>query len=303
MVSAIQLAYNGLAFGSVIVLAAMGLSLLYGIGNFANFAHGELLTVGAYLTLLLYEALGLPFLLAAALSVALTAGLGVLVDRGLMVHHRTSSSLTLLLITVGVAFILRSFVRIVWSSSPRSYGLPLVVDQQVLDSTFTVAGYDVVLSLSVSGKSLLIIAVGVLAATTVHLFLTRTKTGVAMRATSANRSLAKVTGIDTEYVATTTWVVAASLAAVSGVVLAYSSGVIYPRMGFDVLLVVFAAVILGGIGSPYGAMVGAYVISVAREFSVLIPGVGSRYKLAVAFLVMIVVLLVKPTGIFGGNWS
>jgi len=303
MVSAIQLAYNGLAFGSVIVLAAMGLSLLYGIGNFANFAHGELLTVGAYLTLLLYGAVGLPFVLAAVLSVGLAVAFGVLIDRGLMVHHRQSSSLTLLLITVGVAFILRSLIRIVWSSSPRSYGLPLVVDKQVLDSTVTVAGYDVVLSLGVSGKSLAIIAVGVLAATAVHLFLTRTKTGVAMRATSANRSLSKVTGIDTEYVATTTWAVAAGLAALSGVVLAYSSGVIYPRMGFDVLLVVFAAVVLGGIGSPYGAMVGAYVISIAREFSVLIPGVGSRYKLAVAFLVMIVVLLFKPEGIYGGKWS
>lgn len=303
MTSVVQLIYNGVAFGSVIVLAAMGLSLLYGIGNFANFAHGELLTVGAYLTLFLSGAAQLPFVLAAVAAMGITAVLGIVIDRGLMVHHRNSAPLTLLLITVGIAFILRSLIRIAWGSGPRSYDLPLYVNTQLLDSTLSVGGYGLRLSLAVSAKSLTIIAVGILAATLLHVFLTRTKTGIAMRATAANRSLAQVTGIDTEYVATTTWTLAGGLAAVSGVVLAYSSGVIYPRMGFDVLLVVFAAVILGGIGSPYGAMVGAYVISIAREFSILVPGVGSRYKLAAAFLVMIVVLLVKPKGIFGGEWA
>jgi branched-subunit amino acid ABC-type transport system permease component len=100
-----------------------------------------------------------------------------------------------------------------------------------------------------------------------------------------------------------TWVLAAGLGAISGVVLAYSTGVMYPRMGFELLLVVFAAVILGGIGSPYGAMLGAYLISIAQEFSILIPGVGARYRLAVAFIIMVATLMFKPTGILGEEWK
>jgi len=303
MVSIIQVLFDGVVFGSIVLLGAVGLSLLYGIGNFANFAHGELLAVSAYVTYLLFVTVGLPFLLAAAVTVGLTALLGVGIDRGILQIHRDSGSLTKLLVTVGVAFVLRSLIRIVWASEPRSYRLPLEQGTQVLEGGIPLGITTFRYDLFMTTDSLLVVGLGGACAGATHLFLTRTKMGVAMRATAANRSLSQVTGIDTDVVARIAWALSAGLAAIGGIALAVSSGLLYPRMGFDILLLVFAAVILGGIGSPYGAMVGAYVIAIAQEASVLVPGVGARYRLAVAFVILFVVLLVKPTGIAGGSWS
>lgn len=303
MVSIIQVIYDGISFGSVILLGAVGLSLLYGIGNFANFAHGELLAIGAYVTFVLFATLELHFLLAATIAVIFTAILGVGIDRTILQYHRESSSLTTLLITVGVAFIIRSVIRIIWTNEPKSYSLPLRVGSKILDTTVEVLGFSIELGLRVTEKSAFIVVLGIVFAGLTHIFLTRSKTGVAMRATAANRSLSRISGINTDYVASFTWFLSAGLAAIAGIFLAYSSGLLYPRMGFDVLLLIFAAVILGGIGSPYGAMIGAYLIGIAQEMSILIPGVGSRYRLGVAFMILFMTLLVKPTGIAGGEWS
>jgi branched-subunit amino acid ABC-type transport system permease component len=123
-----------------------------------------------------------------------------------------------------------------------------------------------------------------------------------MRATSDNDTLAEVTGINKNRVLTVTWILSASLAAIGGIFLAINNGVILPRMGFNVLLVIFAAVILGGIGSPYGAMIGAYIIGIAQEASVALPFVTPDYRFAISFLIMIGVLLFRPSGIAGDRW-
>jgi branched-subunit amino acid ABC-type transport system permease component len=303
MASLLQLFVNGVIFGSIVLLASVGLSLLYGIGNFANFAHGELLTVGAYAAYVAKVTLGLPFVVAVAASVVATALVGVALDRVLFVRHRDSSPIVLLIVTIGVALVLRSVVRMIWTSSLRSYALPLRRGIQFVDVTIPIAGYDLLLRLRVTQDDLFIVAVAALFALGTHLFLTRTTTGVAMRATADNRSLAKVTGIDTERILRVTWGLSGGLAAVGGVFLGVQTGVVTPRMGFNVLLVAFAAVILGGIGSPYGAMVGAYVIGIAQEMSIAIPGVSASYRAAVSFLILVGVLLVKPDGIAGGRWG
>ncbi|WP_321112677.1 branched-chain amino acid ABC transporter permease [Halorussus salinisoli] len=303
MASLLQLFVNGVIFGSIVLLASIGLSLLYGIGNFANFAHGELLTVGAYAAFVAKVTMGLPFAAALAVSVVATALVGLVLDRVLFVRHRDSSSIVLLIVTIGVALVLRSLIRIVWSNQLRSYGLPLRRGVELVDSTVPVAGYDLLLRLRITQDGLTIVGVAAAFALGTHLFLTRTKMGVAMRATADNRSLAKVTGIDTDRVLRATWGLSGALAAVGGVFLGVQTGVIMPRMGFNVLLVAFAAVILGGIGSPYGAMVGAYVIGIAQEMSIAIPGVSASYRAAVSFLILVVVLLVKPDGIAGGQWG
>lgn len=302
MASLLQLFVNGLVFGSIVLLASIGLSLLYGIGNFANFAHGELLTVGAYVAFFGYVTLGVPFLVAAALSVAATAALGVALDRVVFVRHRRSSPIVLLIVTIGVALVLRSLIRIAWSNELRSFGLPLQRGLSLVDATVAVGNVAIDLTLRVTRDEVVIVAIAAAIATLVHLFLTRSKTGVAMRATADNRSLAKITGIDTDRVLTVTWALSGALAAVGGLFLGMQTGVIMPRMGFSILLVVFAAVILGGIGSPYGAMIGAYVIGVAQEMSIAIPGVTASYRAAVSFLILLGVLLVQPSGIAGGRW-
>jgi branched-subunit amino acid ABC-type transport system permease component len=300
MASLLQLFANGVIFGSIILLASVGLSLLYGIGNFANFAHGELLTVGAYAAFVAKADLGLPLVGALAVSIVATALVGLALDRFLFVRHRDSSPIVLLVVTIGVALVLRSLIRMVWTNQLRSYRLPLREGIQFVDTTLPVAGYDLVLRLRVTLDDVFIVAVAGAFALGTHLFLTRTNMGVAMRATADNRSLAKVTGIDTDRVLRATWGLSGALAAVGGVFLGVQTGVIMPRMGFNVLLIAFAAVILGGIGSPYGAMLGAYVIGIAQEMSIAIPGVSASYRAAISFLILVGVLLVKPDGIAGG---
>jgi branched-subunit amino acid ABC-type transport system permease component len=303
MASLLQLLANGVVFGSIVLLASVGLSLLYGIGNFANFAHGELLTVGAYAAFVAKTTLDLPFAAAIGASIAATALLALALDRVLFVRHRDSSPIVLLVVTIGVALVLRSLIRIVWSNQLRSYRLPLRRGVEFVDTTVPVGGYDLLLRLRLTRDGLTIVAVAALFALGTHLFLTRTKMGVAMRATADNRSLAKVTGIDTDRVLRATWGLSGALAAVGGVFLGMQTGVIMPRMGFNILLVAFAAVILGGIGSPYGAMVGAYVIGIAQEMSIAVPGVSASYRAAVSFLILVAVLLVEPEGIAGGKWG
>jgi branched-subunit amino acid ABC-type transport system permease component len=302
MTSLLQLFANGIVFGSIALLGAVGLSLLYGIGNFANFAHGELLTLGAYITFAGHVQFGLPLIVAGLLAIAVTAVVGVVLDRTLMMKHRDSPAIVVLIVTIGVTLLLRSIVRIVWTSELRSLQQGLSEGIQLVETTIPIASYDLVLNLRLTADSIAIFVLGVLLAVVTHLFLTRTRIGVAMRATADNKSLARVVGVDTDMVLTVTWALSAGLAAIGGIFLAVESGVILPRMGFKVLLMVFAAVILGGIGSPYGAMIGAYVVGVAQEMSVALPFIEPGYRFAVSFVIMIVVLLYRPTGIAGGEW-
>ncbi|MCD2204587.1 branched-chain amino acid ABC transporter permease [Halobacterium sp. KA-6] len=289
---------NGIVFGSIILLASVGLSLLYGIGNFANFAHGEFLTLGAFITFAGYVTLGLPIYVAGFIAFVAVGLLGVALDRTLMARHRDSTPIVLLILTIGLALFLRAVIRLQWGDNQRTLSMPLEQGTQLLNGSFGWINY----SLRLTSTDVIIVVLALLLATATHLFLTRTRMGIAMRATSDNKSLAKVAGIDTENVMTVTWALSGALAGAGGMLLAMQTGVLFPRMGFNIVLVVFAAVILGGIGSPYGAMLGAYIIGIAQETSIMIPGVAAEYRYAFAFLIMIAVLLYKPEGIAGGRW-
>lgn len=298
MVFELQLVANGIVFGSIILLASVGLSLLYGIGNFANFAHGEFLTLGAFITFAGYVTMGLPIYVAGFIAFLAVGLFGVAIDRTVMTRHRDSTPIVLLILTIGLALFLRAVIRIQWGDNQRTLGMPLERGTQLLNGTAGWIDY----SLRLTSTDITIVVLALILATATHLFLTRTRMGIAMRATSDNKSLARVTGIDTENVMTVTWALSGALAGAGGMLLAMQTGVLFPRMGFNIVLVVFAAVILGGIGSPYGAMIGAYIIGVAQEISIMIPGVAAEYRYAFAFLIMIAVLLYKPEGIAGGRW-
>lgn len=294
----LQLVANGIVFGSIILLASVGLSLLYGIGNFANFAHGEFLTLGAFVTFAGYVTLGLPIYVAGLLAFVVVGLLGVGLDRTLMAQHRNSTPIVMLILTIGLALFLRAVIRIIWGGNQESLRMPLEEGMQLTEGA--VMGFDY--SLRLTSTDVVIVALGLALAAATHVFLTRTRMGIAMRATADNKSLAKVAGIDTDNVMTVTWALSGALAGAGGMLLAMQTGVLFPRMGFNIVLVVFAAVILGGIGSPYGAMVGAYIIGVAQEISIMIPGVAAEYRYAFAFLIMVAVLLYRPEGIAGGRW-
>jgi branched-subunit amino acid ABC-type transport system permease component len=294
----LQLVANGIVFGSIILLASIGLSLLYGIGNFANFAHGEFLTLGAFITFAGYVTLGLPIYVAGLMAFVGVGLLGVVLDRTLMTRHRNSTPIVLLILTIGLALFLRAVIRLQWGDNQRTLSMPLERGTQYLDGALGVVDY----SIRLTTTDITIVVLALALATATHLFLTRTRMGIAMRATSDNKSLAKVAGIDTDNVMTVTWALSGALAGAGGMLLAMQTGVLFPRMGFNIVLVVFAAVILGGIGSPYGAMLGAYIIGVAQEISIMIPGVAAEYRYAFAFLIMIATLLYRPQGIAGGRW-
>lgn len=279
----VQLTVYGIVLGSIISLGAIGLSLLYGILRFAHFAHGDVMTVGAYLALALVAGLGLPLWAAFVFAVVGGVALAILIDQVLYRRLRRTAPVILLIASVGVALILRSLVQLIWGPDTQVFTQELQMPMRLLD-------------IKMKATQLQIVAGTVILVVILHLFLTRTRTGKAMRAMADNADLARVVGIDTERVVIWTWVIGTALAVAAGIFLGMDTR-LQPTMGWHILLPVFAATILGGIGKPYGAIVGGMTVGIASELSTMVfPPV---YKPAVAFGLMVAMLLVRPTGLFG----
>ena len=318
-----SLVWDGLLRGLIIGLAGIGLSMTYSILNFANIAHGDYLTSGAFAgmgtsyliagigensvgALLLVGAGGSVFggalgigVTTAPLAVvfgALVAGVAAIVlalaiDRFVYRPIRDESGIALLITSIGVAFALRYLLQFVYGAGVRgttASGSVPRVSVPAIDGTFRVTAHDI---------SLIVVAGGLMLG--VHLLLQRTKLGKAMRAMSDNEDLARITGIPTEQVIRTTWIVGAGLTGVAGYMFVLWKGTLGFNDGWLLLLLVFAAVILGGIGSIYGAIGGGIIIGLTASVSVI--WIPSAFGRAAAFVVMIVILLFKPEGIFSGR--
>ncbi|MHC1599662.1 MAG: branched-chain amino acid ABC transporter permease [Candidatus Methanospirareceae archaeon] len=281
----LQLFVNGLVLGSIIALAAIGLSMVYSILNFANFAHGDFLTLGAYLTFVFSVMLGAHFVLAGVAAVVITALVAVCCDYAIWKPMRTKGAgrVTLIIISIGLALFLRNLIIFLWGPDIKRYTLPVKRGIELG-------------SVVITQNQIAVIIVAIICMFLVHYLLKKTTIGKAMRALSDNIDLAKASGIDVDRVIRYTWAIGMALAAVGGILYGLITN-INPNMGWFMLLPMFAAVILGGIGSPYGAMVGGVVIGLAQELSTAI--LPTEYKLAVAFVIMVVVLFVRPRGILG----
>jgi branched-chain amino acid transport system permease protein len=299
-----ELVGYGIVLGSIITLGAIGLTLVYGIARFGNFAHGDLMTLGAYLALLLttsvFPALGISDTRLGSLSfgwvmlvsfipaMAATGLAAAVIDR--LVYRRMRRlgvpTVMLSMASLAVAFILRSLIYIAWGP----------------DFHFYTPGLRPMLRLPLGIKlrpdQLFIIMIAWTLVVLLYLFLQRTKMGKALRAMADNPDLARISGIPTEQMTTWTWIIGGGMAAAGGILLGIDSQV-RPGMGWILLLPLFAAVTLGGIGNAYGALVGALVIGIVQQVSTqwLLPA----YKPAVAFIVLILILLARPQGIFGGS--
>jgi branched-chain amino acid transport system permease protein len=280
-----QTALNGLSFGAVVALGAVGLTLVYGILKLVNFAHGDLLTFGAYVAYVAGDALGLPLPVACLVAMAATAALGLAFERTLWgpMRARGAGVLQLMLVSVGLAFVIR-------------YGIEFFAGTQVrtLDADRTavveLAGLRI-------GRTALIAGItGVAVISAIAALLRLTLLGKRMRAVSDDLALAETTGIDTRRVITFTWLFAGLAAGLAGVLFAMTTNV-KPELGFQLLLPIFAAVILGGIGNASGALVAGLLLGVYTEWSTLL--IAANWKLLVGFVVLIVVLVVRPEGIFG----
>lgn len=286
MSALLQTLIFGLATGAVISLSAVGLSLSYGVTRFINFSYGELLTLGAYLTLVAVS-LGLSLPLAALVGMLVVGIIGVLLARVFFdpILHR--GFLALLVTSVGLAFVLQNVVRMSFGSSPARFPVPLMRPWRLGD-------------LIVPKVPVLVIAIALVTMLAVHLLLRFTRMGKMMRATSDNAALARASGIVTARVLATTWFLSAAIAALGGVLLGMTQLSLQPIMGWSFLLVVFAAVLLGGIGNPYGAMIGALIVGLGIELGVAY--ITPDYGFAFAFLLLVIVLLVRPRGLLKGSF-
>lgn len=297
-----QILLEGLLAGAMIGLGAVGLTLTYSILRFANFAHGELLSWGAYLSLSLSLAIGAvsgaslapldPFsvsvalVLAGLLAMALTAVLALAVDHLLFarLRRRGATAIIVVMASFGASMALRSLLEFLYTSKPAYYSRELQIAMPLPGG------------IRATPDQLLLIGLAFLAVIAVHLLLTRTDLGRAMRAVSENPALAGVVGIDTAKIVRAVWIIGGALACTAGTM----SGLlvqIRPYMGFDLLLPLFAAVILGGIGSVPGAMLGGLIVGLCEALAV--QTIGAEWRAAVAFAVITVVLVARPTGLFG----
>ena len=286
----LQLIANGLVTGSILAIAAVGVSLVYGILRIVNFAQGDLV-FGAYVALAVNVGWGGDIVVAALAAVLLTAALAVGIEFALWrpLRRKHAGVFSLFIAAIGLALVLRHVLFLVADARPRRYGVDVFQVYELGPVRF-------------SQSQVVAVAIAAAAIVFVGLMLARTGLGKAMRALSDNSSLAAVAGIDVDRTVVLTWIVAGGLAGIAGLLQALVLNAFTPNFGFTLLLPIFAAVVLGGIGSAYGALVGGLVLGLVTEvstWSALAGGAPPVYKPVVAFGVLILVALIRPQGVFG----
>lgn len=299
--SLIQYAANGLVYSSIIVLGSIGLSLIYSIAGFANFAHGDTMTVGAYGTLIAFGAiggigfsvLGIPmgFFLALLIGLAIAAAVAIATEK-IVYDPLDIGSIGMLITSIGVAFVYRAVIQLGFGADAAQYDI----------GTLRPIDWLVPYGIRITEHDIAIIISAAVLVAGLHVLLQHTDLGRKMRAMADNPDLARASGIRTDRIKRWSWIIGAGLAGAGGGFLGLFNQ-LEPRMGFNVLLIIFAAVILGGIGSVYGAMLGGFLIGMVVEMMPLLSDlgipIGIEYAEAVAFVIMVAVLLVRPTGIAG----
>jgi len=279
----LQTIADGIANGAILALLAVGLSVIFRLNKFVNVAHVDMATVGAYATLVLFTSVLPIFWLAAIAGVAVVATIGYLSHRLVYRRLRGQRSITLIITSIGVAFILRYLVTFIWGSNQQAFSLPLM--RAVRLSDIRMSPYDLV-----------IIALACAIFLGLFLVMRYTSLGRALRAVADNPDLARVAGLQTQKLLTIVWLAASALAGVGGVLLAVKT-VITPYLGWAMLLPAFAAMIFGGVGSIGGTFLAAILIGIVSEFAAMywLP----TYRLAAIFGVIVLVLIVRPQGLFG----
>ena len=283
---------NGLSLGAIYALIALGYTMVYGVLRLINFAHGDVYMLGAFAGFYLANALGLdanPSVIWAIVvtigAMAICAGIGVLIERLAYRPVRHHPRLTALITAIGVSLLLEYGGQVVFGATPRFF------PQMVRSETYTAGG------VQITNQNLLIIVVALVVMLALEFIVHRTRIGKAMRATSYNLSVAKLMGINTDFVIAFTFALGSALAAAGGVMVALAIPRIDPLMGLMTGLKAFVAAVLGGIGNIPGAMVGGLVIGLMETW--LSATAYSTYRDAVAFGVLILILLIRPSGLFG----
>ena len=279
----------GLVVGCIYALGAIGISLLFGILRFAHFAHGDMMTLGAYLAIIFTASWGWSPYAALPVAVIGAAAVALGLDRAFYKPFRRAPGIVSVIASFGVMLMLRSAIQLVFGVDVKTYDIGIRFPMEL--------GL-----LKIAPRQVTIVLVTAALVVALHLFLSRTRLGKAMRAVSDDADLARVSGINVEQVIRWTWIIGAGLAAAGGVFIGIQTKV-HPSMGWDLLLPLFAAAVLGGIGRPYGAVAGGLAIGLAQELATYRwfsddPFIDPGYKPAVAFSVMVIMLIWRPTGLF-----
>ena len=294
----IQFLIDGLVNGSIIALGAVGLSITYNVLRFANFAQGEVLAVGAYVSLALVSlmgvgigrlgpiSLGWPLLGSMVFSMLVTCLLVLGVDWVLfrILRQKQASRITFIIAAFGVSMMVRNVITLIAGGDQLFYSFYIPKAIKIMEGV------------KILPDDLLILFITLISVISLHVFLNRSTMGKKMRAVAENPALAMVSGINVERVFKWSWILGASLAAVAGTLHAHITQ-LDPEMGFELILPMFAALIVGGVTNVYGAGLGGLLIGLSESFAV--AGGGAAYRGAISFMILILVLVFRPQGILG----
>ena len=283
----LQQLINGLTLGSTYALTAVGYSMVFGILELVNFAHGSVYMVGAFLTLIFLTALKLNFFVSFMLSIILTGILGIAIDKFALypLRKKNAPKVTALISTIGVSIFLQNLVMIVWGSETKNF--PLVIDFGSIDF----------LGAKLSILQIMIFSMSLVTMIGLNIMIQKTKIGKAMRATAQNTEAAKLMGVNINTVIMTTFFIGSALASVAGTMVGMYYQTIDPYIGYMAGLKAFAAAVLGGIGVLPGAIIGGLLIGVTETLAA--GYINSGYRDAIAFAILIFMLIIKPSGLLG----
>jgi branched-chain amino acid transport system permease protein len=279
----LQTIINGIMLGSVYAMVALGLTLIFGILEIPNFAHGALYMIGAYIAFLSISAIGVSYWTALVITIAALFLIGMMVERFVYRPFYNQPHISSFIVAVGLIFIIENGALAIWGADFRRISPPSSAILSVLGTTVTM-------------QRLIVIGVAALLIITIHLFIKKTRFGHAIEATSQNREGAQLMGIKTDLVGQATFGLGTALAGVAAVLVAPIL-LISPVMGESVIAMAFVIIILGGMGSFYGAVLGGYIIGLLE--TMISTYITSSYVEAIIFGVLVLVLAVKPTGLFG----
>lgn len=283
----VQQLINGVSLGSIYALIALGYTMIYGIIKLINFAHGDIYMVGAYLGFFVITQLHFSIFPALLISMAITACLGMLVERLAYKPLRHAPRISILITAIGVSFFLEYTTMYFVTPTPRTF--PDVID----NVSFNIAGF------IINGQQLLILSITMILMAILTYIVQKTKLGKAMRAASFDTETAQLMGVDSDRIISLTFCIGSALAAAAGVLVGVYYNTIDPLMGIMPGLKAFVAAVLGGIGILPGAVVGGIILGVIEA---LVSGfLSSTFRDAAAFAILILVLLIKPSGLFGKN--
>ena len=280
---------NGLGLGSVYAIIALGYTMVYGIAKMLNFAHGDIIMIGAYVAFFALSRFQLPLFVSVILSIVVCTILGVVIERLAYKPLRQASSLSVLITAIGVSYFLQNAAQLLWTSNTKVF--PSIVSNAYLK----------IGDLSISYLTIITIAVCIAIMIVLTLFISKTKTGMAMRACSEDKGAAMLMGINVNTTISITFAIGSGLAAIASILLCATYPSVYPTLGSMPGIKAFTAAVFGGIGSIPGAFLGGLMLGVIETLTKAY--ISTQLSDAIVFAVLIVVLLINPTGLLGKKIS